>query len=114
MENAVTHGVAASSKPEWVRLKVRPHGDRVVIRVENTRSDIPGPPSEPASTGAGVGLANVTRRLRLCFGPESGLAMEVKVEETVVEFSVASTGFVIAAEYRMAAGGAIPAGHRPL
>jgi hypothetical protein len=40
--------------------------------------------------------------------------MEVKVEETVVEFSVASTGFVIAAEYRMAAGGAIPAGHRPL
>ena len=96
VENAVKHGVAASSKPEWVRLKVRPHEDRIVIRVENTRSGITGPPLEPAAAGAGVGLANVTRRLRLCYGPESGLAMEFKAEETVVEFSVPSNRFAMA------------------
>jgi LytS/YehU family sensor histidine kinase len=96
VENAVKHGVAASSKPEWVRLKIRSHEDRIVIRVENTRSGIQGPPLEPAAAGAGVGLANVTRRLRLCYGQESALAMEFKAEETVVEFSVPSTRFAMA------------------
>ena len=38
--------------------------------------------------GAGVGLANVTRRLQLCFGPDAGVNMQKGEFGTRVQFSV--------------------------
>jgi LytS/YehU family sensor histidine kinase len=40
------------------------------------------------SPGSGVGLANVSRRLQLCFGPGADVAMQQGAFGTKVQFSV--------------------------
>jgi two-component system, LytTR family, sensor kinase len=85
VENAVKHGVAAHAGPGRVRLIARVEGDRAVIRVENTH----GPRGMAAAhPGFGVGLANVRRRLQLCFGPDTEVTVRHEDERTVVEFAV--------------------------
>ena len=87
VENAVKHGVATSSKPERVRLAVRTLADGVHITVENTGGGRSVSREAPRA-GAGVGLANVSRRLQLCYGPEATLRIDSSPEGTVVQFSV--------------------------
>jgi signal transduction histidine kinase len=92
VENAIKHGLSLNPKAGWLRLQVKVIEDEVRIRIEDT-----GPGAATLSdqrSGGGVGLANVTKRLRLCFGPSVGLRMESGSEGTLVQFSVPLNGSI--------------------
>lgn len=85
VENAIKHGIAAKSGPGVLELSAMAAGGRVRIAVRDTG---PGMSASVSGNGRGVGLANVRRRLQLCFGPESDLSIESSPEGTSVEFAV--------------------------
>jgi two-component system LytT family sensor kinase len=72
VENAVKHGVAAKSGPGRVILRAHKSGGVLKIVVEDASLGKEGSGAAPLE-GFGLGLANVRRRLNLCFGPESTL-----------------------------------------
>ena len=84
VENAVKHGIAANPVPGWLRLRIRALTDALEISVE----DSGGGPQPGSSSGAGVGLANVTRRLELCYGAEAAVRFRSGPEGTKVEFRI--------------------------
>jgi two-component system LytT family sensor kinase len=91
VENAVKHGVSSRPGPGRLQVTAKPAGREVVISVEDT-----GPGMRPESSnsdpkGAGLGLANVTRRLQLCYGPQAGVRIETGPDGTTVRFSVPLT-----------------------
>ena len=88
VENAIKHGLSKRSDDGWLHLTARRSNGSLTITVEDS-----GPGAEPDSVleqqqGAGLGLANVTRRLRLCFGPGAGVCMQQGDFGTRVQFSV--------------------------
>lgn len=83
VENAVKHGVAVSQSPGFVRLRIRRQGSEISVEISNSGAFVE---SEPA--GNGVGLANVRRRLALCYGDESDLEISSSAGITSVRFSV--------------------------
>jgi len=88
VENAIKHGLSTRSDEGWLRLTAKSTDGSLTIMVEDSG---PGPRSNSSlaqPTGAGVGLANVTRRLQLCFGPDAGVNMEQGNFGTRVQFSV--------------------------
>jgi LytS/YehU family sensor histidine kinase len=88
VENAVKHGLAIRQGAGWLRLTASSADHSLIITVEDSGS---GPRSQgPAEgqTGAGVGLANVTRRLQLCFGPDAGVSVLQGDFGTRAQFSV--------------------------
>jgi two-component system LytT family sensor kinase len=85
VENAVKHGIAANPVPGWLRLRIRALTDALEISVE----DSGGGGAQPGNnTGAGVGLANVTRRLELCYGAEAAVHFRSGPEGTKVQFRI--------------------------
>jgi len=88
VENAVKHGLTGRLGEGWLRLTASSTDHNLTITVEDSG---PGPRPTDAGecpAGAGVGLANVTRRLQLCFGPDAGVNMVQGDFGTRVEFSV--------------------------
>ena len=88
VENAVKHGLTARLGEGWLRLTASSTNYNLMIAVEDSGS---GPRSRDATehqAGAGVGLANVTRRLQLCFGPDAAVNMVQGDFGTRVQFSV--------------------------
>jgi two-component system LytT family sensor kinase len=83
VENAVKHGVAAKTEGGLVRVIARPDSGGVLIRVEDSGRGFDG-----AANGHGVGLTNVERRLRLCYGPDSALRIQSSPAGTSVEFHI--------------------------
>jgi LytS/YehU family sensor histidine kinase len=84
VENAVKHGVAMQKTGGIVRLTVHVEsGAEVRISVANT-----GPFRQPETGGEGIGLANVRRRLELCYGSERDFKIETSADETEVSFAV--------------------------
>ncbi|TFI59096.1 histidine kinase [Sphingomonas parva] len=73
VENAVKHGVAPARGLVTIRIAARLEGGMVCIRVENDRVDLP---EEESSAGAGVGLANVRRRLEAVYGAAASLTTD--------------------------------------
>jgi two-component system, LytTR family, sensor kinase len=86
VENAIKHGIAASAEEGWLRLTVSAEEDQMRVAVEDSGCGSVTP-AESVAKGAGVGLANVTRRLQLYFGPEAGVTMRRSETGTRVEFS---------------------------
>lgn len=93
VENAIKHGVAASERQGWVRITAK--AETGIIRVTVKDSGCGGlqpqvskaiPQSSPP--GLGLGLANVSKRLQLCYGAESDLSFEPGPQETTVQFSI--------------------------
>lgn len=80
VENAVKHGVAAQAAAGDVRLDARVSGGYLEVAVTDS-----GPGFSPRDN-AGVGLDNVRRRLQLCYGPASALAVESTPQGTRVSF----------------------------
>jgi hypothetical protein len=99
VENAVKHGVAARSGEGFVHLRIEVREDRVVVTVGNSGD---GKPFELRSTeltpktsgadhpdiGSGIGLANVRRRLTLCYGEQADIHVATGSGMTEVGFSV--------------------------
>jgi LytS/YehU family sensor histidine kinase len=71
VENAVKHGLAHIAGGGWLRLNVKMLQDEVLITVEDTGTGMTGAVRDPESSGVGVGLANLRKRLQLCYGPDA-------------------------------------------
>ena len=85
VENAVKHGVASRAGSGFVRLRIRVVEQAVQVEVSNSggfRQENEG------NRGTGVGLANVRRRLALCFGKDGTLSVSSDHQATTVAFSV--------------------------
>jgi two-component system, LytTR family, sensor kinase len=85
VENAVKHGVAPRRDAGFVRLSIRKEEGSIRVEVSNSGTFL-----EPVQKGGreGVGLANVRRRLALCYGDERGLDISSADDVTVVGFSL--------------------------
>ena len=72
VENAIKHGVAPSREPVTININASVEAGDLCISVENCV------PKEPMQTafGAGVGLANVRRRLDAVYGSHASLVTE--------------------------------------
>ena len=72
LENAVKYGQQTSPMPLSIRIEARLAGDRLHLTVENTGSWV-----EPsASSGMGIGISNLRRRLELLYGGRASLTHE--------------------------------------
>ena len=86
VENAVKHGVAPRSTKGFVSLNVWSENNRLNVQVLNTGDKF----NANARNGDtdGVGLANVRRRLTLCFGFDSEFHISSDDGHTVVGFQM--------------------------
>ena len=95
VENAVKHGVAPHTEGGVVRLLVRALARGVEVLVEDSGGGFEiGRPG--STTGAGVGMQNVARRLRLTYGPPADLRIESGPKGTAVRFTVPAAQVVAA------------------
>ena len=75
-ENAIKHGVARTSAPVEIELGAARRSGQLVLTVGNEARDRSGPQADLHKTaGAGVGLANVARRLESFYGSGAGLSV---------------------------------------
>jgi two-component system LytT family sensor kinase len=85
VENAIKHGVAARAGEGFVRLHIEYKFDRISVRVTNSGE---WKPTDPADSGVGIGLANVRRRLVLCYGHVADVEVSVADGATTVQFAI--------------------------
>ena len=72
LENAIKYGQQTSPMPLSIRIEAQITGDRLHLTVENTGSWV-----EPsASSGMGIGISNLRRRLELLYGDRASLTLE--------------------------------------
>jgi two-component system LytT family sensor kinase len=83
VENAVQHGVACRPGDGFVRLMIRRQGESLMVAVSN--SGVFGAPPKDLK-GHGIGMANVRRRLTLCYGDSSDLDVSTSGDVTTVRF----------------------------
>jgi LytS/YehU family sensor histidine kinase len=83
VENAIRHGIATRPDGGVLRIEARREGDRMRISVEN-----PFDPEAPPRPGAGVGLANVRRRLLAGYGDRARVEAQKEAERFRVAISM--------------------------
>jgi LytS/YehU family sensor histidine kinase len=83
VENAVKHGVARRQGDGFVRISIRRQGDTIVVAISNSGL-FDG--SAQSQGGNGIGMANVRRRLALCYGASSNLEILSENDMTTVRF----------------------------
>lgn len=86
VENAVKHGIAACPLGGEIRVETIRQGDGVRVRVHDTGPGFSGSAGVKSREHAGVGLANVARRLQLCYGPAATLEISSSAGDTTVGF----------------------------
>jgi sensor histidine kinase YesM len=72
VENAIKHGIAELKEGGALRIAARIEASHLVVRVDNPR-----PVAPAASASDGVGLRNATGRLRLLFGDEASVRLDL-------------------------------------
>lgn len=85
VENAVKHGVASRHGAGFVRVSVQKQESTIIVAVSNS-----GPFRQPARDrdGHGIGMANVRRRLTLCYGASTDLEVSTTPDVTTVRFAL--------------------------
>lgn len=83
VENAVKHGVACRQGDGFVRLSIGKEGDSIFVSIANSGAFFESGSDE---RGHGIGMANVRRRLTLCYGIGSDLEVSTVDEITTVRF----------------------------
>ena len=82
VENAVKHGVASRLGTGFVRLRVKAGLETLAVEVTNSGEC----DTRALAESAGIGLANVRRRLALCYGPKARLDVQAAEGITTVGF----------------------------
>jgi len=72
VENALRHGVAATSARSTIEISARVEGDELRLEVSNDATD---PASRERTRGRGVGLASTRERLATLFGDRASLSL---------------------------------------
>jgi hypothetical protein len=91
VENAIKHGIAPRTGPGYVHIKAACEGEELRVSVVNSGGDPPG-----ASSGPGVGLQNVRRRMEICYGAPARLDLIFQGNETMAVLSIpAATGEMV-------------------
>jgi two-component system, LytTR family, sensor histidine kinase AlgZ len=85
VENAVTHGISNMLEGGTVRITARGEGNRLIVAIENPRD-----PEARRRAGAGMGLANVRRRLEAAYGRDATVNVEAAPDRFRVELSLPS------------------------
>jgi hypothetical protein len=88
VENAVKHGVASRTGAGFVRLRIWVDAQALAVEVSNSGECDPGALTRPE----GIGLANVRRRLALCYGPEARIEVRSGNGVTTVGFALPTAG----------------------
>jgi two-component system LytT family sensor kinase len=83
VENAIKHGVALRPEPGYVHIRGELRGEQLRILVEDSGSSV-----VPETTGAGVGLQNLRRRLEICYGRAADLRLAANPAKTTVELCI--------------------------
>jgi len=91
VENAVKHGVAAKAGQGRVVVRVQNENGILHVNVQDTGAGFRGNGSTLNHDGAGVGLANVRRRLNLSYGPGATLTFASSELGSTVAFSIPSS-----------------------
>jgi two-component system, LytTR family, sensor kinase len=85
VENAVKHGVAPRTGAGFVRLDITMRHDVLTVTVSNS-GECDASLLKAAPADGGIGLANVRRRLELCYGEQSSFVAAVADGVTTVGF----------------------------
>jgi hypothetical protein len=91
VENAVKHGVANRGEPGYVRIRASLRGSELCILVENSGADQPAD-----TTGSGIALENVRRRLEICYGAAAALQLSIAVEKATAEITIRNVAAPVA------------------
>jgi LytS/YehU family sensor histidine kinase len=75
VENAIKHGIAELKRGGTLRLTVRREAGELSLEITNA---CPEPPAE-RDTGHGIGLKNLSERLRLLFGPTASVQLDLSM-----------------------------------
>jgi signal transduction histidine kinase len=74
VENALRHGDPGPGMPARIAVRARRDDGRLVLEIEDNGPGLAGTPEQ--AIGAGVGLANTTRRLEQLYGAAQHLGLE--------------------------------------
>ncbi len=88
VENAIRHGIAPKIEGGSITLRARRENQRLVVEIRDDGVGIP-PSRRQEIYAAGIGIRNVTERLRVLFGDQ--FSLDVKSEPgkgTMVSFSI--------------------------
>jgi sensor histidine kinase YesM len=84
VEKAVKHGIAAREPGGTVTVEVKRRNGSLAVSVADSGPGFSG--GRGTREGAGVGLENVSRRLKLCYGPGADVTVESSEQGSRVSF----------------------------
>ena len=89
LENSFKHGLNHQLSDGYVHVTMKVLENRLLLRITNSKPNIPPPPQD--SKSGGIGLVNVQRRLNLLYPGQYKLDIEDNEREHIVELSLALT-----------------------
>lgn len=89
VENAIYHGIKPKESKSFIRIKAYIDDEQLIIRVENDGLDFNQNDSLRIKTKVGgIGISNVSQRIKILCGEQYGLKMYRKDDITVVEYNL--------------------------
>ena len=78
VENAIQHGIAASTAPGTLTIRTRRNGEFLHLEIGDTGPGLPLPPSGAAAGGRpqGIGIANTRARLKGLYGDRQSFELQ--------------------------------------
>jgi LytS/YehU family sensor histidine kinase len=79
IENAIKHGIAHLPAGGTLRIRAEIAGGALRLEVDHPRPSGPVASGDPVAGSGGIGLVNAAERLRLLFGEQASVALDLSV-----------------------------------